>query len=317
VNTDGTVVSASDPVSIDRYQQREGWAQTAQAVNPESMQIVIAATVAGSKDEVLSETISVLPDTPGATPLEDFDCGDWVGRERPTVGTSVVDAIRVVGIAFGIDATGAVSAELTISTYRQFIAQQLLYLINKFGGQFINALGTTPVTSIGGTSTVPTVVAPSLGGLSDVQVGTDHGDPVVYNSLAGTWQNASNPDPSGNPIPLAVGPEGGPKAILAPASGQTLSVDGGTPGTLTSGFQGTSGAGSESAPCGVTPVIFNAGAGNEQLAVLFAAGMSGHAAYAVLLQAAAADGSIAGKFRIGTLTVSGSATWAFTTIQSF
>jgi hypothetical protein len=317
VNTDGTVVSASDPVSIDRYQQREGWAQTAQAVNPESMQIVIAATVAGSKDEVLRETISVLPDTPGATPLEDFDCGDWVGRERPTVGTSVVDAIRVVGIAFGIDATGAVSAELTISTYRQFIAQQLLYLINKFGGQFINALGTTPVTSIGGTSTVPTVVAPSLGGLSDVQVGTDHGDPVVYNSLAGTWQNASNPDPSGNPIPLAVGPEGGPKAILAPASGQTLSVDGGTPGTLTSGFQGTSGAGSESAPCGVTPVIFNAGAGNEQLAVLFAAGMSGHAAYAVLLQAAAADGSIAGKFRIGTLTVSGSATWAFTTIQSF
>lgn len=317
VNTDGTVVSATDAISISRYGQREGWVQTAQAVNPASMHIVIAAAVAESKDETLSETISVLPDRPGSTPLEDFDVGDWIGRERPSVGFSVVDAVRVVGIAFSVDATGAVTSELTITTYRQYIAQQLQYLVNKFGGQFINALGTTPVTSIGGTSTVPTVVAPTLGGLSDVQTGTDHGDPLVWNSIAGVWQNASSAAPSGSAILLAVGPEGGPKASLVPESGQTLSVDGGATGTLTSGFQGASGAGSESSPSGVTPVIFNAGAANEQLAVLFAAGMSGHLAYALLLLGASADNTLPGHARIGTLLPGGSATWAFTTVQVF
>jgi hypothetical protein len=317
VNTDGTVVSATDATSIARYGQREGWAQTAQAVNPASMQIVIAAALAESKDEVLSETISVLPDRPGSTPLYDYDVGDWIGRERPSVGSSVVDAIRVIGIAFAGDATGSVTAELTVTTYRQYIAQQLQYLVNKFGGQFVNALGTTPVTSIGGTSTVPTVVSPSLGGLSDVQTGTDHGDPLVFNGLTGMWQNASDVAPSGNPIPLMVGPGGGPKASLVPATGQTLSVDGGGAGTLTSAFQGSSGAASESAPCGVSPVIFSAGAASEQLGVLFVAGMSGRTAYALLLLGDSADGTVAGHARIGKLATGGSTTWAFTTVQTF
>lgn len=317
VNSDGTVVSASDAVSVARYQQREGWTQTAQAVNPQSMQVVIAATVGESKDEVLSETVAVLPDRAGATPLEDFDAGDWIGRERPSEGFSLVDAIRVVGIAFSIDATGAVTSELTVTTYRQYIAEQLTYLVDKFGGQFINALGTTPVTSVGGTGSVPTVVTPSLGALADVQVGTDHGDPLVYNILAGSWQNASNTAPSGALVPLSVGPSGGPKVSLVAATGQTLSVDGAAAGVLSSAFQGASGGTSESAPSGATPVVFHGGAANEQLGILFTAGMAGRTTYALLLLSTSADGTIAGHARIGTLAVGGSSTWAFTTVQTF
>ena len=318
VNSDGTVVSGSDPVSISRYGQREGWVTTAQAVNAQSMKIVLDASVAEGKDEILSETISVLPDYPRSTPLLDYDVGDWIGRERPGVGYPYIEAIRVLGISFSVDATGSATSELTVSTYRQYLEQQLTYLVNKFGGQFVNALGTTPVTSIGTTSTVPKVIAPTLGGLADVIVGTDDQDPLVFNGFAGVWQNASNTTPSGSPIGVAVGPSGGSKASLQPGSGQTLSVDGGASWTFLSAFQAASAASSETAPAVAVPLVIHQGAANEQLAFLLMSGMSsGNSAFALLLQADSADNTVVGHARIGHVDPGTGVTWAFTTIQVF
>jgi hypothetical protein len=319
VNTDGTVVNASDSVSIQRYGQREGWAETAQAVNPQSMQIVLESFLAEFKDEIVSETISVLPSVPGATPLFDFDVGDWISREVPSYGNPYTEAVRVLGISFAIDSTGAETCELTIFTYRQWLQQQLAYLVNKFGGQFVNALGTTPVTSTGTPGTVPTVVAPDLGGLSDVSVGTDDMDPLVYSVQTDTWQNASNIGPTGSPLGLAVGPSGGPKASLMPESGQTLTVGGGAPWTVLSAFQAPSAAPSEVWPAMAVPMVQSAGNPNEQLAfLLMSPGSNGNSAFAVLITSDSADNSVMGHVRIGRVDPGAAPpTWVFTTTTTF
>lgn len=167
VNSDGTVVSDSDSASIATFQQRETWIQTAQQVNSESMAVVAAASLDQLKNETLSWTLTVDPTS--HVPFTDYDVGDWVGMERPGVAGNTIDAIRVIGIAISIDAQGLVTCELTLNSYRQWLAEQLLYLVNKFGGQFVNALGTTPVTTnASNPSQLPIAVAPSLGGLTDV-----------------------------------------------------------------------------------------------------------------------------------------------------
>ena len=163
VNSDGRVVTAVDSNSVLRYWQREGWIQTAQAVNPTDILIVVTASLASTKQEELTATVSIVLGTPGAPrPFTDFDVGDWVGLERAN-GASTVDKVRVVGITPSIDANGNLSCELTIYTYRQFMQAQLQYLVNKFGGQFIYSLGTTPVTfGTAGPGTPPTYVAPTF-----------------------------------------------------------------------------------------------------------------------------------------------------------
>jgi hypothetical protein len=312
VNSDGTVVSASDAVSIATYQQREGWVQTAQAVNSQSMQVVVGASLAQTKSEVRSETLSILPFAPGATPFEDFDVGDWVGKERPGIGASITDAVRVVGIAIGVDATGMVTCELTINTYRQFLSQQLQYLINKFGGQFVNSLGTVPVTSTGSPGSTPTVTAPALGGLSDVVTGTQHLDPLVWNALAAVWQNASNSALSGAPLGLAIGTPATGELTMDPAPGWSVTVDGGTAGQVPVAYWASSGAASELVPGAVVPVVWNAGAANEQLGLLLVSGTGSRPGRALLLQGTSADGTLSGAARAGRISQSGT-TWAFTT----
>jgi hypothetical protein len=171
-NSDGRVVSGQDAASIARYGQREGWVQTAESVNPVAMQIVTDASVAQTKDESLTETINVQPEVPGAAkPFVDYDVGDWVGLERPA-GGSIIDVVRVIGIAPSVAADGAKTWEITISTYRQWIQEQFAYLVQKFGAQFIYSLGTTPVTFTNGNPGLPpTYFSPSMGGLKDVKLG--------------------------------------------------------------------------------------------------------------------------------------------------
>jgi hypothetical protein len=110
--------------------------------------------------------------------------------------SSVVDAIQVVAIAIAVDAQGAVTCELTVNTYLQWLQEQLQYLVNKMGGQFINSLGTTPVTSGSNTPTqLPTVFAPSMNNLTSANTtGVTNGAPLVYNSTSGQWQPAGTPD---------------------------------------------------------------------------------------------------------------------------
>jgi hypothetical protein len=171
LDSDGIMHSASNEASILRYNQREQYIETAQLVDAPSLDIAVAAAVASTADETLSWTMTTDPMAAGAVPFEDFDVGDWVGAERPGPGASTVDAVRVIGIAIQVDQTGTqATCELTLQSYRQYIDQQLQYLVNKFGGQFVDLAGTVPITSEGGTGVLPTNVTPNvgLGGLANV-----------------------------------------------------------------------------------------------------------------------------------------------------
>jgi hypothetical protein len=171
VNSDGRVVGINDTQSIARYNKREGWVQTAQSVNPAAMEVVVTASVDQTKDETLTASVQYILNAPGApVPFRDIDVGDWIGLELPR-GRSVVEKVRVIGIAISIDSGGVITVELTIYTYRQYVQQQLQYLVNKFGAQFIYSLGTTPVTfSTANPGTPPTYISPTLTGLTDVSL---------------------------------------------------------------------------------------------------------------------------------------------------
>lgn len=234
VNSDGTTISASDSDSIATWGQREGWVETAVQVNPESIAIAAQASVEQTSDEVDTITLQVAPVWPGATPFQDFQVGDWVGLENPgplpggpDFGGNTVDAIRVVAIAISIDATGAVTAELTVNTYLQWLQEQLLYLVNKLGGQFINSLGTTPVTSnASGPTQLPTIFAPNISSLGDTStIGVTQGSPLVYNSVTGQWQPAGTADPNtGVLTPISMQTPGGTVAITPTGGGTTTPV---------------------------------------------------------------------------------------------
>lgn len=205
VNSDGTTISASNEESILEWGQREGWVQTAVQVNPQSMEIAAQASVLQTADEIQSYTITVAANQPGCAAFKDYNVGDWIGLEQsgPTPGgpdfsAAGVSAIRVIGIAISVDATGLVTCELTVNTYLQWLQEQLQYIVNKLGGQFINSLGTTPVTSSanGVPTQLPTIFAPSLGNMTLLgTTGVSHGAQLVFNSITGQWQAAQTIDP--------------------------------------------------------------------------------------------------------------------------
>ena len=169
-NEDYTVVVAEDSDSVTEWGQREGWITTGQQITPAGMLIVADASVASTGDESVQWTCSVNWQKAGCVPLQDFDVGDWVGMEDPDeLGT--IDAVRVVGVAYSSDQDGVITCELTLESYRQWLQEQLQYLVNKFGGNFINAQGATILTAVPVQQTgLPFVINPDLGGLADVTI---------------------------------------------------------------------------------------------------------------------------------------------------
>ena len=170
VNEDGTVVVAEDADSISEWNQREGWVTTGQQITPAGMLVVADASVQQTADESLQWTCSVNWQKAGCVPLQDFDVGDWVGMEDPDdLGT--IDAIRVIGISYASDQDGVITCELTLESYRQWLQEQLQYLVNKFGGNFVSTQGATILTAVPTQQTgLPFVINPDLGGLADVTI---------------------------------------------------------------------------------------------------------------------------------------------------
>lgn len=214
-NSDGHEISSVDTGSISLWAQREGWFQTSAQVDPASMEIAAAAAAEDNADEVLSYTLTLVPNLQAKTVFKNFDVGDWIGLERPDF--SAVDAVRVVAIAVQIDDSGAETHELTLQTYQQWLEQQLTYIANKLGGSFVNALGTTPVApSRYGTGQVPTYFTPaqSIRTLADVIGGTQNQAPLVYSAASGKWMPAGTTDPvTGNQVGLAVPSQAGTVSI--------------------------------------------------------------------------------------------------------
>jgi hypothetical protein len=210
-NSDGHEIAAYSSTYIAKWGQREGWFQAAVQIDPTSMAYATAASLAQFEDEVLSWTISLVPNLPGKTVFDDFDVGDWLGVELPDFSGNTT--VRVTAIAVAIDSSGVETHELTLVSYMQWLAEQLTYLANKLGGQFVNSQGTSPVApSKYGTGQVPTYFSPAatLAGLGDVSTHsapstTASGAPLVYNPATGQYQAAGSTDPvSGTQLPVTV-----------------------------------------------------------------------------------------------------------------
>jgi hypothetical protein len=233
-NADGHEISASSPTYIAQWGQREAWYQTAVQVDPLSMAYATASALAQNETEILSWTLTLVPGITGKTVFKNFDVGDWLGLEHPDF--SGVDDIRVTGIAVAVDSAGNETHELTLVSYIQWLQEQLTYISNRLGGQFVNVLGTSPVApSKYGTGQVPTYFDPAatLAGLGDVAPGSAGsalaGAPLVYNAATGNYQVAGTTDPvSGVALPVVVAGANGATTILGPQpDGSVTSVDAG------------------------------------------------------------------------------------------
>ncbi len=229
-NDDGTEISSFDPASATEWGQREGWFQTGAQIDPVSMEIAAAAAAEDTADEILSYTLSIPPLRVGRTVFSNFDVGDWVGLENQ--GFTAIDSVRIIGIAVAVDPTGDETNELTIQSYTQWLEQQLTYISNLAGGNFVNTVGTTPVApSKYGTGQVPTYFTPAmgLGGLSNVIATTpQNGAPLVWNAATGKWQPAGTANPAtGAAVGLSVPGPGGTVVI----SGGTVTASG-APGVI-------------------------------------------------------------------------------------
>jgi hypothetical protein len=140
-----------------------------------------------------------------------------------------------------------------------------------------------------------------------------HQDPLVYNAFAQNWQNASNANnPTGQPIGLAIGAPGGSSVAMLPNVGFTVQADGGPIGAILAAHQYDTASGTESEPGYIASVVFNSGAANEQLGLLYVSPLSQATAQAILQLADSADGTIHGSTKFGTIVPGTTATWSFT-----
>jgi hypothetical protein len=236
-NADGHEISASSPTYIAQWGQREAWYQTAVQVDPVSMAYATAAALAQNETEILSWTLTLVPNIAGKTVFKNFDVGDWLGLEEPNF--AAIDDIRVTGIAVSVDSAGNETHELTLVSYIQWLQEQLTYISNRLGGQFVNVVGTSPVApSLYGTGQVPTYFDPAatLKGLGDVATGSAgsalSGAPLVYNAATGQYQVAGTTNPvSGQVMPVVVGnPGGATTTVGSQPDGSVTTVDqGGAP----------------------------------------------------------------------------------------
>lgn len=142
-----------------------------------------------------------------------------------------------------------------------------------------------------------------------------HEDPFIFNAITGNWQNATNPATSGAPFGLTIGPTSASWIRLTPMQGDTISIDGGTPATVESALQMSSGGASELVNAYVASIVLNAGAANEQIGTVITTAISSTTARAIVMLARTADNSLAGSTRFGDIVAgAGPPTWAFTSV---
>ena len=262
-NSDGREISANSATSITEWGQREGWFQTSALVDTVSMEIAAAAFTAAADTEVLSWTLSILPNVAGRTVFSNFDVGDWVGLERPDF--TAVDAVRVVAIAIQVNQDGLETHELTLESYLAYLQEQFTYISNKLGGGFVTLPGTTPVApSKYGIGQVPTWFAPAatLANLADVVgTGAGAGEPLVYNPATGQWQPATAANPvTGTALGLSLPSSGGTVSV----SNGAVTVSGAVPAPALDGGSTTSPATVTTTPTGT---VIKDGTGSTRVVI--------------------------------------------------
>lgn len=143
INGSGTLFGATNPTTITKWQQREGYVDFSNLFDTNSLQIGVNAALAEFEDEIVSWTITTLPTVENFTIFDDYDVGDWIGVESSDFTT--IFKVRVIAAAISIDNTGLVQLNLTLQTRIQLMIEQMNNLVNK-----IAAIIST--TAVGGTN---------------------------------------------------------------------------------------------------------------------------------------------------------------------
>lgn len=127
VASNQAVPFVADAASQVKWGRRELLVETANARDSIAAQTFGAILLKTTKDELLSFSIKVRPDSPGREVFIDYDVGDWIWIEGDVEWLS--DAFQVQAIAFAVNEDGDEELELTMAAKRNL---RLIELQKKF-----------------------------------------------------------------------------------------------------------------------------------------------------------------------------------------
>lgn len=218
-NGSGTLYGATNPTTIQKWQQREGYVDFSNIYDTNSLQIGVNAALQQYDDEILSWTITTLPTVDGFTIFKDYDVGDFIGVENSDF--SSIFRVRVIAAAISIDNTGLVQLNLTLQTRIQLLIEQMNNLVNKIA----SIISTTAVGGTNILSQVSPVKAATFGGnttwLGSIPTGTAGSSTVTLTHNLNTTNVGVNVyDSAGNYLPVG----GSQVSSIKVPSASTVSV---------------------------------------------------------------------------------------------
>lgn len=180
-NSSGQYAYMEDAESIEKYQRRELFIEAGNATDLSALNTVLQSSLAQVAEEKSSWKISVNPDLPGKRVFEDYDVGDWIAIEMVnSLGDVKKNVWRVIGIAIQVNAEGLTTAELTLQSRMELLAERLQQQVASMGSSASSA-----GVSIGSSVTAATLLEQAkLANLLDVAM------PPAMNRLPGdvlTW----------------------------------------------------------------------------------------------------------------------------------
>lgn len=218
---------AQDTTSVLKWGKRAAWVSAGDSGDASARSAVANISLALSKDQRQSRTIALIPDRDGRHPFVDFNVSDWVGVEVPD-DDAESGAVRVMGLAVDIDASGVVQYEATLQGKFEGRAVKMARLLDKLGGsersgsggaaaspipvsKAVSAVKLADLSDVDLTAPAPGALLQFSGGrwvdvtanldlLADVDTGTIPGTGTVgllYDRAAGLWAPAVLPASGG------------------------------------------------------------------------------------------------------------------------
>lgn len=139
-NAAGEYAYMEDEESISKFQRREMFIEAGNAVDLASLGTVLQSSLAQVSDEKSSWRLIVDPSLPGKRVFDDYDVGDWIGVEMiDSTGTATKNAWRIVGIAIQVDENAQITAELTLQSRMELLAERLQQQVANMGTSASNA----------------------------------------------------------------------------------------------------------------------------------------------------------------------------------
>lgn len=123
ISANEQVPFVQDPVSLAQWGRREVLAEVGNAQDSTTAQSFGQIILDANKEEVLTATFQVDPNTPGRVVFEDYDVGDWVWLDSDDLGLE--GSYRILAIGYEVSEDGAERAELTVESQLEVRLVQL------------------------------------------------------------------------------------------------------------------------------------------------------------------------------------------------